>query len=399
MNEDAAIDSAHVEPDLVREPVYECTCPDGQRRTLSMMDLLHQFKQDEYMEGGMSRISDLHLKCGSPPYYRIDNEMVSWSDQDQDRLTDGLIRRLIKGMLSPDQRERLDDIAEIDASYSVAGLSFRMNIYRDRQGIAAAIRVLPIQIPEIETIGFPDDYVWQHIVNLRQGLIIVTGITGSGKSTTLASLIERINTTRRCHVVTLEDPIEYTFTNKLAAISQRQVGRDTATFAGGLRAVLREDPDIILIGEMRDRETMQNALTAAETGHLVLTTLHTRDAKGVVPRIIDMFAEDRRDEVAAQLSLCLTWVLAQKLVVKSDGLGRRVAMEILRNTSAVAALIRNNNIPQIYSAMQTGAREHMCTLEKCLADLCLEGKIIPEEAERWANQPEAFRATLYRAQG
>ena len=399
MNEDAAIDSAHVEPDLVREPVYECTCPDGQRRTLSMMDLLHQFKQDEYMEGGMSRISDLHLKCGSPPYYRIDNEMVSWSDQDQDRLTDGLIRRLIKGMLSPDQRERLDDIAEIDASYSVAGLSFRMNIYRDRQGIAAAIRVLPIQIPEIETIGFPDDYVWQHIVNLRQGLIIVTGITGSGKSTTLASLIERINTTRRCHVVTLEDPIEYTFTNKLAAISQRQVGRDTATFAGGLRAVLREDPDIILIGEMRDRETMQNALTAAETGHLVLTTLHTRDAKGVVPRIIDMFAEDRRDEVAAQLSLCLTWVLAQKLVVKSDGLGRRVAMEILRNTSAVAALIRNNNIPQIYSAMQTGAREHMCTLEKCLADLCLEGKISPEEAERWANQPEAFRATLYRAQG
>ncbi len=399
MNEDAAIDSAHVEPDLVREPVYECTCPDGQRRTLSMMDLLRQFKQDEYMEGGMSRISDLHLKCGSPPYYRIDNEMVSWSDQDQDRLTDGLIRRLIKGMLSPDQRERLDDIAEIDASYSVAGLSFRMNIYRDRQGIAAAIRVLPIQIPEIETIGFPDDYVWQHIVNLRQGLIIVTGITGSGKSTTLASLIERINTTRRCHVVTLEDPIEYTFTNKLAAISQRQVGRDTATFAGGLRAVLREDPDIILIGEMRDRETMQNALTAAETGHLVLTTLHTRDAKGVVPRIIDMFAEDRREEVAAQLSLCLTWVLAQKLVVKSDGLGRRVAMEILRNTSAVAALIRNNNIPQIYSAMQTGAREHMCTLEKCLADLCLEGKISPEEAERWANQPEAFRATLYRAQG
>ncbi len=399
MNEDAAIDSAHVEPDLVREPVYECTCPDGQRRTLSMMDLLRQFKQDEYMEGGMSRISDLHLKCGSPPYYRIDNEMVSWSDQDQDRLTDGLIRRLIKGMLSPDQRERLDDIAEIDASYSVAGLSFRMNIYRDRQGIAAAIRVLPIQIPEIETIGFPDDYVWQHIVNLRQGLIIVTGITGSGKSTTLASLIERINTTRRCHVVTLEDPIEYTFTNKLAAISQRQVGRDTATFAGGLRAVLREDPDIILIGEMRDRETMQNALTAAETGHLVLTTLHTRDAKGVVPRIIDMFAEDRRDEVAAQLSLCLTWVLAQKLVVKSDGLGRRVAMEILRNTSAVAALIRNNNIPQIYSAMQTGAREHMCTLEKCLADPCLEGKISPEEAERWANQPEAFRATLYRAQG
>lgn len=396
MSEDPVPTPPDVETELVEQKVYECTCPDGKRRRLSMRDLLLQFKQKGFMQGGMSRISDLHLKCGSPPYYRIDNEMVPWSEREEDRLTADTVRKLIAGTLSPEQQERLDDVEEIDASYSTAGLSFRMNIFRDRRGLAAAIRMLPIETPEIEDIGFPDDFVWQNIVNLRQGLVILTGITGSGKSTTIASLIERINQTRRCHMITLEDPIEYMFSNKLAAISQRQVGRDTATFAGGLRAILREDPDIILVGEMRDKETMQNALTAAETGHLVLTTLHTRDAKGVVTRITDMFPEERHDEVAAHLSLCLTWVIAQKLVTRTDGRGRTVAMEVLRNTPAVGALIRNMQIAQIYSAMQTGARDHMCTLEKCLVGLCRQGKISPEEAERWANAPDAFRSALSR---
>jgi len=380
---------------MVTEKVYPCTCPDGSKRTLSMMDLLTQFRQKGFLQGGVSRISDLHLKTGAPPYYRIDNEMIPWSEREEDRLTEEMVRRLVRGLLSPDQRNRLGEVAEIDASYTVPGLSFRINVFRDRTGLAAAIRVLPREIPPVEAIGFPSDEVWHSIVNLRQGLVILTGITGSGKSTTIASLIQRINDIRRCHIITLEDPIEYIFTDKRAVISQRQVGRDTPTFADGLRSILREDPDIIVIGEMRDRETMGNALTAAETGHLVLTTLHTRDAKGVVTRIADMFPEDRRDEIAAQISLTLTWVIAQKLVTRTDGGGRMVAMEVMRNTSAVGALIRMTNIPQLYSAMQTGAKDHMCTLERSLARLVSEGRIAPEEAERWANLPEVFRSTLY----
>jgi len=378
----------------IHDKVYRCTNRDGRSLELSMMDLLNQFKQENFLRGGVSRISDLHLKTGAPPYYRIDNEMVPWSDHESDRMTEDTVRRLISGMLTEGQCERLDDIQEMDGSYAIPGLSFRLNIYRDRLGLAAAVRVLPSEIPPIEDIGFPSDTVWKQICGLRQGLVIITGITGSGKSTTIASLIQRINATRRCHIITLEDPIEYILGNTRSVISQRQVGRDTPSFAEGLRAILREDPDVIVIGEMRDRETMQNALTAAETGHLVLTTLHTRDAKGVVTRIADMFPEDRRDETAAQVSLTLSWVIAQKLVIRSDGQGRTVAMEVLRNTHAVGALIRQMNIPQIYSAMQTGARDNMCTLERSLARLVHEGVIDADEAERWANLPDVFRSTL-----
>ncbi len=383
----------------VHDKVYECTCPDGARRTLSMMDLLSQFKQKGFLEGGVSRISDLHLKCGAPPYYRIDNEMVPWSEHREDRLTEDVVRKLVWGLLAPEQQAKLDDIAEVDAGFPIPGLSFRINVFRDRLGIAAAVRVLPSEVPPIEAIGFPDDTVWQNIVDLRQGLIIITGITGSGKSTTIASLVQRINATRRCHIITLEDPIEYIMTNKRSVISQRQVGRDTASFSEGLRAILREDPDIIVIGEMRDRETMANALTAAETGHLVLTTLHTRDTKGAVNRIADMFTDERRDEIAAQVSLTLTWVVAQKLVARIDGKGRIAAMEVLRNTPAVSNLIRQMTIPQIYSALQTGANDHMCTLERSLARLVLDGQVSAEEAERWANLPEVFKSTLRGARG
>ncbi len=378
----------------VDDKVYECTCPDGVRRRFSMMNLLDKFRRKEFLQGGVSRISDLHLKCDAPPYYRIDNEMIPWSERPEDRLSDGVIRKLITGMLAAERRVLLSDMRELDASFSLPDLSFRINVYHDRKGIAAAIRVLPVEIPSIETIGFPEDSVWRNIVNLQQGLIIITGVTGSGKSTTIASLIQRVNETRRCHIITLEDPIEYVFTNKRSVISQRQVGRDTSSFSEGLRSILREDPDVIVIGEMRDRETMANALTAAETGHLVLTTLHTRDSKGAVTRIGDMFSEERRDEIAAQLSLTLTWVIAQKLVTRSEGKGRIVAMEVLKNNSAVSNLIRLMNIPQIYSALQTGSHDQMCTLEKSLARLVETGKVKLEEAEHWANLPEVFKSMM-----
>jgi len=378
----------------IHDKVYECTGPDGRRRTLSMMDLLGQFKRADFFVDGVSRVSDLHLKSGSPPYFRIDNEMTPWSEHDEDRLAEGQILRLISGLVGPERRALLGSIRELDASFSIPGLSFRMNVFRDRQGLAVAIRVLPLEVPPPEDIGFPEEAVWRNIVELRHGLVVVTGITGSGKSTTIASLLQRINETRRCHIVTLEDPIEYLLANRRSVVSQRQVGRDTASFAEGLRAILREDPDIIVVSEMRDRETMANALTAAETGHLVFTTLHTRDAKGAVSRIADMFPDERRDEIAAQLSLALTWVLAQKLVARSDGRGRVVAMETLRNTPAVASLIRQVNVPQVYSAMQTGARDHMWTLERALVRLVVGGKVTADEAEGWANLPDMFRATL-----
>ena len=377
----------------VEEKVYECTCPDGVRRKLSMMDLLGQFSRDEFMRGGVSRISDLHLKCGAPPYYRVDNEMVPWSDQNEDHLTEETVRQLIAGTLSAGEFAQLDDASEIDAGFATPGQSFRINVFRDSHGLAAAVRVLPNAIPPAENVGFPEDAVWQDIVDLRQGLVVLTGITGSGKSTTIASLIQRINETRRCHIVTLEDPIEYVFSNKRSVISQRQVGRDTSSFANGLRAILREDPDIIVVGEIRDQETLTNALTAAETGHLVFSTLHTRDAKGVVIRMADLFPGDRRDEVAAQISLSLTWVLAQKLITRADGQGRVVAMEVLRNTHTVASLIRQMNIPQIYSAIQTGARDHMITLERRLVQLVDEGKIDAQEGLRAANLPDVFQST------
>ena len=378
----------------IDDKVYDCTCPDGVRRKLSMMDLLSQFGRAEFMAGGVSRISDLHLKCGAAPYYRVDNEMVPWSDDAEDHMTEDVLRRLVSAILSPNQAAQLDDATEIDAGFSIPGQSFRVNIFRDSRGLAAAVRVLPNDILPVESVGFPEDAIWQDIVNMRQGLVVLTGITGSGKSTTIASLIERINETRRCHIITLEDPIEYAFTNKRSVISQRQVGRDTTSFAIGLRAILREDPDIIIVGEIRDAETLMNALTAAETGHLVFTTLHTRDTKGVVIRMSDLFPGDRREEIAAQISLSLTWVLAQKLISRADGNGRVVAMEVMRNTYTIASLIRQMNVPQIFSAVQTGAKDHMITLERRLTQLVNEGVLDRDEARRAANLPDVFESGM-----
>jgi twitching motility protein PilT len=382
------------QPLSINEKVYECLCPDGVKRTLSLMDLLSQFKHEAFQRNGMSRVSDLHLKCGTAPHFRIDSEMIAWSERKEDRLDENQVWRLIGSLLNDEQQVRLSDRHEIDTSFTIPGLSFRVNVYRDRHGLAAALRVLPDSTPPIGEIGFPDDSVWQDIVTMKQGLVVVTGITGSGKSTTIASIIEHINETRRAHIITLEDPIEYVFENKRSVISQRQVGRDTTSFAEGLRAILREDPDIIMVGEIRDQETLTNALSAAETGHLVLTTLHTRDAKGVVTRMTDIFPSNRRDEVAAQISLALSWVVAQKLIPRPDDQGRVVAMEVLKNTPAVSSLIRMMNIPQIYSALQTGSRDQMCTLERSLVRLVNEGLVDAAEAEGWANLPEVFRDAL-----
>jgi twitching motility protein PilT len=306
-------------------------------------------------------------------------------------ITAEVMERLVFPMLTAPQIARLRSQPPIDddAGFELEaeGLSFRLNAFHDREGLACAIRILPKSIPEVSKIGFPFDEAWKEIVDLRQGLVIVTGVTGSGKSTTVASLLRHISASRRVRIITLEDPIEYVIGSVKALVSQRELGKHFGSFDEGLRSALREDPDILFVGEMRDRETAGLALTAAETGHLVLSTLHTKDAKGAATRIVDMFQDERAREVAAQLSFSLSWVLAQKLVPRAAGVGRRVAMEVLKNIPAIANLIRNGRGQQIYATMEAHRKSGIITLEKHLSELARRGEITLETAQRYANDP------------
>jgi twitching motility protein PilT len=264
-------------------------------------------------------------------------------------------------------------------------MNFRINAFHDRDGLAAVIRSLPRTVPSIHTLGFPDPEVVKNILSLRQGLVVITGITGSGKSTTIASLLAELNKQSSLRIITLEDPVEFVMKNDKCLVSQREVGLHTPTFHGGLRSALREDPDVIMLGEIRDTETATLALSAAETGHLVFTTLHTRDAKGVITRIVDLFPAERSKEVMSQLSFSLAYVIAQKLVPRKEGKGRLACYEILKNVSSVSNLIRTGNWHQIYATMQLQAKEHMITMEKHLGQLVARGTISKEHAMQYAN--------------
>jgi len=359
---------------------------------LSILDMLSRFE-----EQGPMRISDLHVKVGAPPTYRIDGELEKLEGP---VLTPEMAEQLIFPLLSDEnlrkfrsQFKSLLGHSSVDCSYRFGSLQFRINIFQENDGVSAAIRALSLDIPKVEDIGFPNT-VWEDIINLKQGLVIVTGITGAGKSTTIASLIDRISEQRACRIITLEDPIEYLFQQKRAVISQREVGRDVRTFQEGLRAMLREDPDVVLVGEMRDVETIAMTLMAAETGHLVFSTLHTRDVSGTLTRILDYFPAGRQQEVRNQLSLGLSHIISQKLVPKKDGTGRVVVMEVLNNNYACANLIRTGKIEQMYSQLQTKTRdlpeEKMITLEKHLAILVKADKIDLVEAQKWANNVNLF---------
>ncbi len=267
----------------------------------------------------------------------------------------------------------------------------------DCDGVSAAIRALGQEILPPEVIGFPND-VWKDIIELKQGLVIVSGVTGAGKSTTIASLIEKIAASRSCRIVTLEDPIEHSLDHGNSMISQREVGREVKSFSDGLRSMMREDPDVIFIGEIRDSETATMALSAAETGHLVFTTLHTRDVTGTVTRILDFFPSERHMEIQNQLSLGLAYVLSQKLIPRKDGNGRVVAMEILNCSYGVSNLIRSGKLVQLYSMLQTRIKntpqERMITLESHVARLAKDGHVDKEEARKWVNDSLAFDAAL-----
>ncbi len=373
----------------IDEKVY----PAGVDRKLSMRDLLDYFRQH-----GPLRVSDLHLKVNCPPVYRFDGDLRRY---DAAPLTPQTVEILAGTVLSEVELEALRRDGSAETSLFTKTMQFRISCFRDSDGLALAIRALELTIPSLEKIGFPNG-VWRDIIKAQQGLVLVTGITGAGKSTTIASMIDRIASERPCRIITLEDPIEYRLSSKEAIISQREVGRDVPDFAQGLRDALREDPDVIFVGEMRDRESTMWTLTAAETGHLVFSTLHTRDARGTVTRLLDMFPPSRQDEIASQLSLGLRYILSQKLIPRSDAEGRIVAMEILNNNYAVTNLIRTVKTEQLYTQLQTKTKdipeERMITMERALAVLAAAGKVNPLEAEKWANNTGVFLDEMQRAQ-
>ena len=369
-------------------PVYPVN-----NQLLSTRDLLARFVDPAHHLNGLSRYSDLHLKIGEPAAYRYDGDLAPVPGATP--LTPEVCEQLVFPLLNPQQIALLqaNPPTDVDASWEWPEhkMNFRLNVFHDREGLSAVLRVLPASIPEIDRIGFPSDRVWREICALSQGLVLVTGQTGTGKSTTIAAMLRQINRTRRVRVITLEDPIEYIFKSEHALFSQREVNRHVGSFAQGLRSALREDPDIIYVGEMRDPETAALALTAAETGHLVFSTLHTRDTRSAITRIIDMFPPERVKEVATQLSLSLHSVICVRHLSRVGG-GRILAMEVLRNTTPVGNLIRTGAVQQIQSLIETGMKDGMNTLDHHLQLLLQAGEISREEALLAANDPAAFPA-------
>jgi twitching motility protein PilT len=336
----------------------------------------------------------MHIQAGAPVYFRISGKLQPISE---DPLTPQECQKLIFSMLNNTQRKDLEQNWELDCSYGVKGLArFRVNVYKERGYYAACLRALSSKIPNFEQLGLPQ--VAREMSERPRGLVLVTGPTGSGKTTTLAAMVDLINRTRPEHILTIEDPIEYVFPNIKSLIHQRQKGEDTKSFANALKAALREDPDVILVGEMRDLETIGLAISAAETGHLVMGTLHTSSAAATVNRILDVFPPEQQPQVQAQLSNSLVAVFSQTLVPKKNPkpgeFGRVMAQEIMVVTPAIANLIREGKVAQIYSAIQTGAKIGMLTMEQALATHVKTGAISFEAAVSKSSKPEEMQRIL-----
>lgn len=322
------------------------------------------------------KASDLHITVGVPPMMRINGSLVPFGDQNM--MPDD-IASMVKEFLTEEQFMHLSQDGELDVSFSRPGLGrFRVNIYRQRGSYSIALRLLALRIPTMEELNLPP--LLKEMAMKPRGLILVTGPTGSGKSTTLASMIDYINSTKSCHILTLEDPIEYLHRHQLSLVNQREIGNDTKSFANALRAALRQDPDVILVGEMRDMETIAIALTAAETGHLVLSTLHTVGAVKTMDRIIDVFPTHQQQQVRIQLSTVLEGIVSQQLLPKADDQGRVAAFELMVSTPATRNLIRESKTHQIQSLIQTGSKFGMKTMDSALTELVMRGKITTEEA-------------------
>ncbi len=321
--------------------------------------------------------SDLHLTVNASPTFRVRGELAQFSDLPV--LTSSSLQQLIYAVLTQKQRETFEEKLELDFAYTLPGLArFRVNLYRQRNSVGAAFRLIPFEIKELEKLGVPANVA--AFASLPRGFVLVTGATGSGKSTTLAALVDLANRTRKDHIMTVEDPIEFLHQHKSCIVNQREVGEDTHSFSTALKHALRQDPDIILVGELRDLETISVALTAAETGHLVFATLHTQDAPQTVDRLIDVFPAHQQQQIRVQLAGALQGVVSQTLCKKADGVGRAVATEVLVATPAIRNLIREGKTHQIYSAMQAGSKHGMHTLDQHLADLVRRGVIAHDVA-------------------
>lgn len=321
--------------------------------------------------------SDLHITTGTPPRIRVDENLIAVGDY---MLSAEETKRLTYSILNRPQIEKFERDMELDIAFGVSGLGrFRVNVFKQRGAIASSVRLIPEKIWSFEECGIPSA-IAINLCNRPKGLVLVTGATGSGKSTTLASMIDWINNNRSCHIITVEDPIEFVHKNKMAIVNQRELDSDTQSFSGALKHVLRQDPDVILIGEMRDLETIESALVIAETGHLVFATLHTSDCVQTINRIIDVFPAHQQQQIRTQLSFVLISVLSQQLIPHKKGSGRVLATEILMVTPAVRSLMRESKLHQIYSVIQTSQKDGMMTMNQALYELYKKGSITIEEA-------------------
>ena len=337
--------------------------------------------------------SDLHITTGSPPRLRVDGKLIPL---DHPPLTPVETKSLCYSILTDAKKHKFEENNELDLSFGVKGLSrFRGNVFMQRGAVAGAFRTIPFEIRTFQDLGLPE--IVNDLVKKPRGLILVTGPTGSGKSTTLAAMVDRINSERYDHIITVEDPIEYLHGHKKCLINQREVNADTASFKAALRYVLRQDPDVVLIGEMRDLETIEAALTVSETGHLTLATLHTNSAVQTINRIIDVFPPHQQEQIRVQLSFVLEGILSQQLIAKKSGKGRALAIELLVPNPAIRNLIREDKIHQVYSSMQTGqARYGMQTMNQSLVELYTKGHISYEDAVGRSPVPEEIITMLQR---
>ena len=359
------------------------------RRQLKPIDDVHI---DELLELVVEHnASDLHVAVGLPPVMRVDGELKKTR---YEPFTPSVTQRMIYDVLTDDQIQHFETELELDCSYALQDVArFRVNVYRDRGTIAAAYRLIPRKIPTIEQLGLPP--VLEDLARRVRGLLLVTGPTGSGKSTTLAAMINQINHERAEHIITIEDPIEYLHEHHKSVINQRELGQDTHSFQNALRAVLREDPDVLLVGEMRDLETIKLAITCAETGHLVMATLHTNNAAESVDRMIDVFPAQEQEQIRVQLSNNLVGIISQQLLPRAGQPGRIAAIEVMVATSAIRNLIRENKAHQITSTIQTSKESGMQTMDQALCDLYKQSLITYETAMRRAQNPMELEKLIH----
>lgn len=334
--------------------------------------------------------SDLHLTAGVAPILRVDGKLLPLTDFPV--VTADSAEKLLASIMTSDQLERFHQRRELDFSFGYQNMRFRTNAFYQRGNVSVALRLIPVMIKTMEQLGVPP--ILERFTEPSQGFVIITGPTGHGKSTTLAALIEAINTKRAEHIITIEDPIEYVFEHKKSVVDQREVGSDTNSFSRALRSALREDPNVILVGEMRDLETIEAALTLAETGHLVFTTLHTNSAAQTADRIVDVFPPHQQQQVRSQLANVLLGVVSQRLLPRAQG-GRVLATEIMVANPAVRNTIREGKTHQLPNIIQTSAAEGMISLDKVLAELVSRGEITIDTALAWALDPKAFKMMVY----